>query len=452
MSDAPVDLFGLEGCTLGEKYAVGAVAARGGFGVVYRARHLVLDLPVAIKVLDGVDRFTGSAREEFLDRFRQEARTLAALNHPALARVLDFGTLRRESGDVPWMALDWLDGQTLEADLAARHGAPRSPREALDLLRPAFDALACAHEAGVSHRDVKPANLMLVRARRGDAPLRVIDFGIAKVAPDDEGVTSGSTATRSEVAAFSPHYAAPEQMARTRTGPWTDVHALALVLTELVTGSRAFRADDGASLLQQIVSPTRPTPGLRGVDVGPWEAVLERALAIRPAERPSDAAALFRALDATVDAATTAWLASPKPAPHDPARGAAETLADAPVPVVSAPSHTPRPAPARTRHALLLAAAMVTAVGLAAAWRARPSSQSARATPPVTTASPTLVSAPVSPPSAPVAPAVIPAPTEPPAPAPVAPTKRAPRNAPTLVRRPRAATGDVPAVPFVAIE
>ncbi len=175
----------LLGETLAGRYAVLARVARGGFGVVYRGRHVELDAPVAIKVLTATDRYAGEARAEWLAMFQREARTLAALNHPALVRVLDYGSIERNGRTLPWMALEWLEGITLEADLASRRGEGRSPREVLELMRPAFDALACAHEAGVSHRDIKPSNLMLVAAKRGAPSLRVIDFGVAKIDDSD---------------------------------------------------------------------------------------------------------------------------------------------------------------------------------------------------------------------------------------------------------------------------
>lgn len=455
MTPPPTDPLGLEGTTLGEKYAVGPAIARGGFGVVYRARHLEIDAPVALKVLVGLEHFGGAARDELVELFRQEARTLASLNHPSLARVLDFGTLRRGSGDVPWMALDWIDGRTLEDVLRERAGEGYGPREALDLLRPAFEALACAHAAGVSHRDLKPSNLMVVRPRPGESPLRVIDFGVAKVAPDLAPAGSGATATRSDLSAFSTLYAAPEQLARTRTGPWTDVHALALLLTELVTGARAYRSVDGAGLLQEVVGPERPTPGRRGAAVGPWEVVLERALSISPNDRPADAARLLRELESCGAEAQQAWASSPRAA----ARTSPPELAVTAVEPAGAPS-APRPDPATTARVPMRPRRLPWAVAIAAlALAAAVLSLRARTSP-----HPTVVRSAVAaprvtvPPAAPPAPVVTPpvvAPT-PPVVGPAVRVVRAPSRPPP-VARPAAATSDVPAVarpavPFVAVE
>ncbi len=297
------DPFGLVGGTLDGKYDVERVVAEGGFGVVYRATHCGLRRPVAIKVLKTPSGLDPALRGPFLEKFAQEARLIADLDHPAIVRVIDFGVGPMPVGEVaPWMVLEWLDGTTLEDDMEARRSARgRSPAEALALLRPVLEALAVAHEAGIAHRDLKPANLMVVRNRRGEPALRVLDFGIAKVMGDEEHAgASGHTATQSRLQACSPPYAAPEQVSGTRTGPWTDVHALGLILTELLTDAPPYPGSDLTETYAAILSPTRPTPARVGVDVGPWEAVLCRAVAFRPTERFQSAGALLAALESSV--------------------------------------------------------------------------------------------------------------------------------------------------------
>ena len=303
MTAQTTDVFGLVGGTLDGKYDVERVVAEGGFGVVYRATHCGLRRPVAIKVLKVPENLDVALRGVFAETFAQEARLIAGLDHPAAVRVLDFGVGAMPSGAaVPWMALEWIEGTSLESALDARRGAGgRSPAEALALLRPVLEAITLAHEAGIAHRDLKPANLMVVPSRRGGAELRVLDFGIAKTMGDEEHVSvSGRTATHSRLQACSPPYAAPEQVSGTRTGPWTDVHALGLILTELLTDAPPYPGDDLTELYAAALSPTRPTPARVGVDVGAWEAVLVRAVAMRPAERFQHAGALLAALDAEV--------------------------------------------------------------------------------------------------------------------------------------------------------
>ncbi|MFO0649132.1 MAG: protein kinase [Polyangiales bacterium] len=303
------------GYQLDGKYNIEAVVARGGYGVVYRARHAVLQTPFAVKVLRVPDDISKATRARFLDQFVEEARIVAQLSHPSIVRVTDFGvSMMHDNSQAPWMVLEWIEGQTLAANLLARRGAGgRTPRECLTILRPVIDALASAHEAGIAHRDIKPGNVMLPSERitsklRGQTrtgqqtPIsRVLDFGIAKIMNEgDDGPATGLTKTHSAAPAFSPRYASPEQVSGTRTGPWTDVHALGLILTEMLTDLSAYPTTDKMELHVRVMSPVRPTPAHFGVDVGPWEPVLARAMALRPSDRYANAGELLAALEATV--------------------------------------------------------------------------------------------------------------------------------------------------------
>src|SRR5262249_43443060 len=154
------------------------------------------------------------------------------------------------------------------------------------------------------HRDLKPSNVMLARRADGKLVPRIIDFGIAKVFEPGEGTTSGNTLTGTQ-RRFTPAYAAPEQLAGVRTGPWTDVHAIALLFCEIVTGKMPYGA--GKNVLGAI-DPERPTPKRLGVDVGAFEEVLARAMALRPTDRHRDAGELLKALRR---AARTMGIATP---------------------------------------------------------------------------------------------------------------------------------------------
>jgi len=323
----PVDEFGLMGATIEDKYVVESVVAAGGFGVVYRGRHAVLGNALALKVLKVPPDMRESVRRAFVQMFLNEARIVACLRHPAVVRAVDFGAVEYADGTVaPWMALDWIDGVTLAQDLDARRGrGGRTPEEALALLTPVLEALAEAHEAGVIHRDIKPGNVMIpsapsARGRRGGragaGETRLLDFGIAKVMEGDDGATSGQTQTSSSFLTFSPKYASPEQVSRMKTGPWTDVHAVALVLTELLVDAAPYDGGDTLRLTVQTMAAARPTPARFGVDVGPWEPVIARALALHPSERYADAGELLGALEATVAEAQRARLAM-RPTPVD---------------------------------------------------------------------------------------------------------------------------------------
>ena len=350
----PADpLEDLCGTTLEGRFTLDAFVARGGYGVVYRGTHLALRCPVAVKVLAVPERLEGSARARFVEAFEREARTAAVLRHPAIVGVHDFGVTTVGDRAHPYMVLEWIDGETLEAALAAHEGATRSPRETLRLLRPVLDAMASAHEAGVAHRDIKPANVMVTTTRRGARTTRLLDFGLAKALDPDEAPPTGLTHTGEDRPAFSLSHAAPEQVGRLRTGPWTDVHALALLVVEVLTGRRAYQGETSVDLFARITSETRPTPRTLSYDAGPWEPVLARALARSPAERHPDAAALLADLEAHVDEAQRAW----------------EGGATVEAPAVTA---APRRRPPRGVGLVVLAGAV--AVGL---WSLRASSQRA---------------------------------------------------------------------------
>ncbi len=294
---AKKDLRALEGITLDGRYLLERFVAEGGFGAVYKALDQQTDGDVAVKVLkapEGVD--AADELQHFFDRFTLEAKVLAKISHPVVVQVAEFGTTKLPSGaGVAFIALEWIDGETLEAALTRRrdHGG-RSPAEALTLLRPIFEAMQAAHALGIAHRDLKPANFIIERATQC---IRLLDFGIAKAMQPDEVAGSGASRTTSFNFTFSPRYAAPEQLSGARTGPWTDVHALGLLLTEVLTDRPAYAAADLINLYTEALNPKRPTPGKRGVDVGSWEEHIDRALSLRPDDRFANAGEFLAALE-----------------------------------------------------------------------------------------------------------------------------------------------------------
>src|ERR1700690_2221232 len=295
---APADRYGLTGSLLADRYHVERQVGEGGFAVVYLAHQVALDRPVALKVLKTPPGLDEAATAHFRERFAAEAKTIANLKHPYIVAVHDFGVSRMASGEVaPWMALEWLDGETLETDLDQRRGAGgRTPVEAVALLRPVIEALAYAHRWGVVHRDVKPANMMMVATETGHV-LRMLDFGIAKIIR--AGQVEGTKRTGNSTSpAFSPHYASPEQVTFSRTGPWTDVHALGLVLTEILTDQPPFSDGADAHLFEQVMAATRPTPGAKGRAVGPLGKAKAKAVALSPGSRWKNAGELLEAIDA----------------------------------------------------------------------------------------------------------------------------------------------------------
>jgi eukaryotic-like serine/threonine-protein kinase len=351
------DSFGLTGKLFEGRFQIECQVAEGGFAVVYRARHLALDRPVALKVLKMPRGYDEAARAEFQEKFGAEAKTIARLKHPHIVDVYDFAVGVAPSGEpAPWMALEWLDGDTLATQLSRRRQQKLSglaPHDALAFIRPVVEALAFAHKQGIVHRDVKPANVMVAT---GDHPpsLQVLDFGIAKLVASERQVAgSGDTRTDS-VPTFSPTYAAPEQVQYSRTGPWTDVHALGLILTELLTDEAPY-PDTDAHLFEQVMATVRPTPGSKGRDAGPFEPVLAKALALSPRERWSDAGDLLAALDEADARATSSESTVRMPAPAARVSAAVKTVQPA----------AQRSTPPRSVPVLVVATALVvTGIGV----------------------------------------------------------------------------------------
>ena len=319
------DTLSLVGRTVAEKYFVEGVVGEGGFATVYRAMHTLWKRPVALKVFKALSDFSAQDREKLLAEFIQEAALLADLSarSAAIVQARDIGMLDApDGGRVPYMVLEWLEGATLEAVLVDEkiRGVPlRTLLDAVRLLEPAAEALALAHRAGVAHRDVKPGNIFVLGDARGDATVKLLDFGIAKVVNDAQKMAGTFTKTGGNVTSFTPAYGAPEQFSRAHgaTGPWTDVFALALILVEAVTGQEPLQGDDMVQLAVASASPERrPTPRAFGVQVSDAvEAVFAKALAVKPAARWQSAGdfwdALRRALELAPRGTRTDSIARP---------------------------------------------------------------------------------------------------------------------------------------------
>jgi len=301
------DTLGLVGTTIAEKYDVKGVVGEGGFAVVYRAEHRLWKRPVALKVFRALADLPAEAREELTQNFIREGALLAELSEKSasICQARDVGVLTTASGvAVPYMVLEWLEGESLEDALQREQttGAlPRTLVETVRLLEPVANALALAHERGIAHRDVKPANIFLLGGARDErCPVKLLDFGIAKVVQDIQKSGGAFTKTSGSITSFTPAYAAPEQFSRSHgpTGPWTDVFSLALVAVELLTGRAPL---DGDSFIQlgfaSADTKVRPTPRARGVATSDAiEAVFLRALAVERTERYPSAAAFWHDL------------------------------------------------------------------------------------------------------------------------------------------------------------
>lgn len=361
----PADDFGLVGQTI-DQLRFDQVVDGGGFGLVYRATHMGLSESVAVKCLK-IDRSVDDAlTESFFQRFKDETRILYRLSQGSLdiVRGISSGTLRspKTGEDIPYMVLEWLDGHTLAHELRARAmaGKPYSVAEALDVLAPAFSALAYAHSQGIVHRDIKPGNLFMSLARDGKTRMKVLDFGLAKIFEPTLGVAP-SVQTMKGVALCSPSYGAPEQFVKRfgPIGPWTDVYALALVTLELLSLRKARHADTLVEGLAKAIAKetASPTAESLGVTLAPTVAlVLERAVSRETNVRPLDAARFQRELlDGLAAADNTSSLAATmvRAPDHDDDLRATSVL-DRSLPFAPAPPSGPRSAPATMKSTAVL--------------------------------------------------------------------------------------------------
>jgi serine/threonine-protein kinase len=230
-------------------YQIQGILGEGGMGVVYRARRSDLGNEVAIKILR--DASLSPARRE---RFASEQRTLAQLNHPAIARLYDADTL---ADGTPWFAMELVEGVPL-IDYARTH-APSVP-ERLRLFRAVCEAVQHAHSHAVIHRDLKPSNILV----RPDGAVKLLDFGIAK---QIESLDSTRDQTMTGMRMMTPAYAAPEQLRGDRLGVHTDVYALGVLLYQLLTGRLPFdlerRTPAEAERLVLDQDPDRPSAVVR---------------------------------------------------------------------------------------------------------------------------------------------------------------------------------------------
>jgi formylglycine-generating enzyme required for sulfatase activity len=317
------DTLRLIGRTIAEKYAVESVVGEGGFATVYKAMHVIWKRPVALKVFKALGEFSEKDRQKLLDEFIQEGALLADLSArtAAIVQARDIGMLDGEGAEgVPFMVLEWLEGATLEAVLAddKASGRPlRTAAEAVQILDPAAEALALAHRKGIAHRDVKPGNIFVIGDPRGDATVKLLDFGIAKVVSDAQKMAGTFTKTSGQVTSFTPAYGAPEQFSRTHgaTGPWTDVFALALIVVEAVTGREPLQGDDFIQLAYSSANPEkRPTPRTLGATVSDAvEGVVSKALAVKPADRWQTVGEFWNALRQAVAMAPMRGATDPSP-------------------------------------------------------------------------------------------------------------------------------------------
>jgi serine/threonine-protein kinase len=283
----------LVGHTLDEKYRLEEKLGIGGMGTVYRARHLLIDRPVAVKVLN--QRFVED--EAARTRFRREARAAGRLQHANAVTVTDFG----ESHDgYVYLVMELLEGRTLRDVLAKE--APLDVARSVSLMLQIAGAVAAAHEAGIIHRDLKPANIFIVQRADVPAVVKVLDFGIAKLAAESLDDDEAMTLTQVGAMIGTPRYMSPEQCDGLDLTPAADVYSLGCILYEMLTGTVPFSGSTPLAIAMKQISdtPRSPREFVSTIPV-PLEKVVLHTLEKRPENRPANAAEFSKELLETAE-------------------------------------------------------------------------------------------------------------------------------------------------------
>ncbi|MBW2375852.1 MAG: serine/threonine protein kinase, partial [Deltaproteobacteria bacterium] len=262
---------GLLGQTIDQRYRVEALLGEGGMGLVYRVTHTRLNKPLAIKVL----RRENTGDPEVLARFRREAESASAIGNQHIIDINDFGEL---SDGSTYFVMECLEGLDLidAIDVAQRMPEERAIHIAVQVCR----ALGAAHDAGIVHRDLKPENVFLIRRNDTDDFVKVLDFGIAKVANGPKRLT------RDGEVLGTPHYMSPEQCEGDGVDHRTDIYALGVLLYEMVTGHVPHDADTMMGILTKQMYEDPIPPKVRVPQVSEQlEQLIMRCLEKKPEQR-----------------------------------------------------------------------------------------------------------------------------------------------------------------------
>ena len=260
---------------VGSRYELGELIGYGGMAEVHRGRDARLSRDVAIKML----RADLARDPSFLNRFRREAQSSAGLNHPAIVAVYDTGQdhtgLGSDAADVPYIVMEFVEGQTLREVLKVEGRLP--PRRAMEIVAEVCGALDFSHRNGIVHRDIKPANVMITRA----GAVKVMDFGIARAIADNS-----ATVTQTAAVIGTAQYLSPEQARGETVDARSDVYSTGCVLYELVTGHPPFTGDSPVAVAYQHVRENPVVPSSENPAIPrSLDSIIMKALAKNPMNR-----------------------------------------------------------------------------------------------------------------------------------------------------------------------
>ena len=263
---------------IGGKYRIIEAIGSGAMGDVYKAENVNMSKAVCIKVLNA----EAANHEEYLHRFIREARAAATLDHSNICTINDFDIDRGPNGDqqIPYIVMEFLSGETLRQRID-RCGA-MSPLEAVRIIRQLLNALSCAHDHGIVHRDVKPANIMLVEREGRKDFVKLIDFGIAHVESPDGDL---KTLTQAGQIYGTPQYISPEQAQGDAVDFRADQYAAGIILYELLVGQPPFNSSNYIELLVKQVNEVPPHLPKHLPQSASLDAIIQKLIAKNPADR-----------------------------------------------------------------------------------------------------------------------------------------------------------------------
>ena len=293
------------------RYQLEKRLGQGGMGVVYKARHIFLKTPHAIKII--LPDLVGND-PNLVTRFRQEALAAAAIRHQNIIAVTDFGVVR---GTMPFLVMEFVQGKSLQ-DIMAEEGA-MSPLRAFELMHPICAGIAAAHRQGIVHRDLKPLNVMICDDLPTAEAVKILDFGLAKI---KSGELLGSfIAAQTTGLMGSPFYMAPEQWSDEPPDARADVYSLGVMLYQMLCGEVPFKGSSIPSIMKKHLTSDVPSFASKGFDIPPQiENVVRHALEKEPDDRTPSADDFARELREGMATASAELKRTADAEPIDPSK------------------------------------------------------------------------------------------------------------------------------------